>query len=269
MYLSIDIGGTKTLIACLDQRGRVSRRDKFPTPNSLDEFLNKLFIHLEPYRSLSPNNIIVAVPGIVKNNCPLSLGNRPDWHNPPLNDVINKLFSCPIYFENDASLGAVYESSFYSGRSIYLTFSTGVGGGIANRGVLENPVSADFEPGHRLYEWQGEQLEWEDIASCKALEARYGARATSLRSRDKYADIAARILVGLVDIIEENRPNTIIIGGPLAKLYRHYSRPLKKLLKDAFKDAPEKLPKLKPAHSPTEAVTRGMYLYAKQRENGA
>ena len=264
-YLSIDIGGTKTLIAVISEKGRLSRRDKFETSTDLRKFLNTLFTRLKGFQDLSPSCVIVAIPGIVKNNTPVSLGNRPSWKIIPLYDVINKLFSCDIYFENDASLGAVYESKFYSGKTVYLTFSTGIGGGIAEKAKLIQPDTSQFEPGHRLYTYEGKKLEWEDIASCKALEARYGVIATSIRGREKYADIAARLCLGLKDIILDESPNTIVIGGPLALRYRHFGRTLKSLLKAELPDT--KLPRIRPAKSPKEAVTHGIYLYAKGKDN--
>lgn len=263
-YLSIDIGGTKTLIACMSEKGRLSRRDKFPTPNSLRDFLNTLYTHLKPYQETNPSCVVVAVPGIVKNNTPVSLGNRPSWKALHFANVIERLFDCPIYFENDASLGTVYESKFYSGKTIYLTFSTGIGGGIAERTKLIQPDTSHFEPGHRLYKYQGQKLEWEDIASCKALEARFGVKATSIRGKDKYQEIAERIAIGLTDIIKAEKPNTIVIGGPLALRFRHFIKPLKKLLKEDT--GIQKLPRIRPAKSPKEAVTHGMHIYAKQQD---
>jgi len=266
-YLSIDIGGTKTLIAVVSEKGRLSRRDKFETPTDLRKFLNTLFAHLRAFQDVSPSCIVVAVPGIVKNNLPVSLGNRPSWKTLPLYDVINKLFSCDIYFENDGSLGAVYESKFYSGKTIYLTFSTGIGGGIAERTKLIKPDTDQFEPGHRLYTYQGQKLEWEDIASCKALEARFNVRATSIRGRQNYQEVAERICLGLKDVIKDERPNTVVIGGPLALRFRHFAKPLKALLKSELET--KKLPRIRPAKSPQEAVTHGIYLYAKEQSKHA
>lgn len=251
------------MIACMSEKGRLSKRDKFPTPNSLREFLNTLFVHLKPYQTTNPSCVVVAVPGIVKNNTPVSLGNRPSWKALHFADVIEKLFDCPIYFENDASLGAVYESKFYSGKTIYLTFSTGIGGGIAEKTKLIQPDSSHFEPGHRFYQYQSQKLEWEDIASCKALEARFGTQATSIRGKIKYQEIAERIALGLVDIIKDEKPATIVVGGPLALRFRHFIKPLKKILKKDL--GTTKLPRIRAAHSPKEAVTHGMHIYAQQQ----
>ena len=262
MFLSIDIGGTKTLIACISDKGHIYHRDKFLTPKELNTFLNKLFIHLKPYHSFQPKSIIVAIPGLVQQNRPIWFGNRP-WKNPPIERTIKNLFNCPVYLENDANLATVYESKFYSGTSIYLTFSTGIGGGIAERSHLIQPASNDFEPGHTHYLWQNQSLEWEDIASCSALGERFGVQATSIRGRDNYRESADRLTIGLVDIIRTYRPQTIIIGGPLAKRFIRFRLPLRKNLKTALPRI-KKLPRLVPAKSPTEAVTHGMYIYAKQ-----
>ncbi|MBO7720632.1 hypothetical protein J6S35_03335, partial [Candidatus Saccharibacteria bacterium] len=95
------------------------------------------------------------------------------------------------------------------------------------------------------------------------LEAAYGVRATSIRGRAKYGDVATRVCLGLKDIIRDERPDTIVVGGPLALRFRHFIKPLKALLKSELPGT--KLPRIRPAKSPKEAVSRGMYLYAKQK----
>ena len=42
MYLGIDIGGTKTLIASLNDTGVIQEENKFPTPRSYKTFLDSL-----------------------------------------------------------------------------------------------------------------------------------------------------------------------------------------------------------------------------------
>ena len=85
-------------------------------------------------------------------------------------------------------------------------------------------------------------------------------RATSIRGKANYQDIAERIAVGLTDIIKDEKPDTVVIGGPLALRFRHFIKPLKKLLKEDR--GIKKLPRIRPAKSPKEAVTHGMHIYA-------
>ena len=266
MYLTIDIGGTKTFIALFDARGRILKSDKFPTDHDLDTFLNTFFEHLKPFSNTSPVNIAIAVAGVVKNNRPVWFGNLP-WQNPPLEKPLKNLFTCPIYFLNDADSAAFYEANFYSGKTIYLTFSTGIGGGIASRDnkvVRLDPASSDFEPGHKKYDFEGKNLEWEDFAAASSIRKAYGDRkVTSLKEKSAFLDIALRVALGLVDIINEYRPDTIVFGGPLALIFRKWRLPLKIVLKNILND--KKLPKLRRAKKPDLCVSYGAYYYGVQK----
>ncbi len=53
MYLGIDIGGTKTLVACLDQAGVIQESIKFPLLKSMVIFLMNWLKLLQIY--LLPN----------------------------------------------------------------------------------------------------------------------------------------------------------------------------------------------------------------------
>lgn len=297
MYLTIDIGGTKTFIALFDARGRIVRSDKFLTDHNLDAFMNNFFTHLDSFSDVMPKSVIVAVAGIVKNNCPTTFGNLP-WKKPPLEKVIKNLFNCPILFINDADAATLFESKFYSGKSIYLTFSTGIGGGIAmveksphqtppssplfpasplasaplqisvGKSLIRlDPASPTFEPGHEKYNFNGETLEWEDFAAASAIRKAYDDRdVTSLRSKSTSFDIASRLSYGLIDVISEHRPDVVIFGGPLAKTFRRWRLPLKIILKDRLPKN-TKLPKLRRAKRPDLCVSYGAYLLGKEVEH--
>lgn len=256
MFLCIDIGGTKTLIAAFSRRGRVIRRRKFATPQGYKMFIQDLTDNLSHFRHHRIKGIVVAIPGIVQENYSVSFGNR-SWKNIDLITPIKNLFNCPIWFENDANLAALYEGYRLPGRTVFLTFSTGIGGGIvAGNRIL--PESHALEPGHIKYEYQGRTREWEDIAASSALESAYHTdRATSLRGKIIMQDIANRIALGLPDIISEYHPDTIILGGPLGKIFKLYSKYL-----------PEDLGvKIRRPKRPTESVIYGEYIYAKQKEH--
>ncbi|MBR5621258.1 ROK family protein [Candidatus Saccharibacteria bacterium] len=209
MYLAIDIGGTKTLIALFSKHGRVVKKVKFKTAQGYKKFTADLIHHLGPFKKRKVKTIVVAIPGVVQKNCSAILGNR-EWGQIDLISPIKSVFSCPVYFENDANLASVFESKNYPGKTIFLTFSTGIGGGIAERGKIL-PESNKFEPGHKVYEFNGKKAEWEDIAASSALEKFYHVdRATDLRGKKVYQDVAARVALGLPDIINEYHPDSII-----------------------------------------------------------
>ena len=252
MYLAVDIGGTKTLIALFSRRGRVVKRIKFRTARKDTYFVRDLVKALEGFCERDISCVVVAIPGVVQKNYSVSFGNR-DWDGIDLYTPIKKLFNCPIYFENDANLATLYEGSFYTGKTVFLTFSTGIGGGIVKDGQIL-PESSSFEPGHWIYEYAGRKMEWEDIAAASALERHYHVdMATDLRKKMIMQEVAERVALGLPEIIKRYSPDTIVLGGPLGKIFRRYVKFLPKL------DVKFVRPK-----RPLESVIYGCYLYAKQ-----
>ncbi len=254
MYLAIDIGGTKTLIALFSPHGVVLKKTKFKTSRIFKRFSSDLVRFLGEYKNRKINCVVVAVPGTVQKNCTAEFGNR-DWGKVDLLTPIKSVFDCPIYFENDANLAVSYESSGIKGKTVFLTFSTGIGGGIAENGKIL-PESSKFEPGHKVYDFCGEKAEWEDIAALSALERVFHIDvATDIRGQDNYIDIAHRVSLGLPDIIEKYHPDTIVLGGPLGKIFRLYSKFL-----------PDLGVKYRRPKRPTESVIYGCYLFGKNKK---
>lgn len=255
MYLSVDIGGTKTLIALFSRHGRVVRRVKFKTAESFSGFLEDLLQNLNGFRGRNLQAVTVAIPGIVQKNCSVRFGNR-DWGWVDLFSPISNLFECPVFFENDANLAAAYESYRLPGKTVFLTFSTGIGGGVAERGQIL-PESSSFESGHKIYSIDGESLEWEDIAAASALEKHFGVQcATDLRGKNVMKEVAERVALGIPDIISAYRPDNIILGGPLGKIFKLYVKYLPKFGSKVKYRRPKR---------PLESVIYGCFLYSKSR----
>ena len=269
MYLIIDIGGTKTLIALFNSRGKIVKKHRFKTPDKQADFLTLLETAVIPFSVNHRDKIeqvIIAVPGWIENNVAVKFGNR-NWKNLDLAKKLEKHFSCPITLENDANLATVYESSFHKGLTLYLTFSTGIGGGLARNGKLAKN-SNSVEPGHTTYIFENKPLEWEDIASCAAIGAAYGCQATAVRGKNAYKDIAFRVSLGLPEVIQRYNPDFVIIGGPLGLQYPHFSKELKSLVRKTLPKT-KKLPRIVAARRPKESVIYGGYLFAKDRAKTA
>ncbi len=265
MFLVIDIGATKTLIATFSKRGRCISRTKFLTNHSETAFLQNLHDSLLPFLSPKIDHVVLAVPGIVQKNYTYKFGNLPWSNNIPLMSLLKSLFSCKISILNDANLATLYETSFYSGKVIYLTFSTGIGGGIAKNGFLL-PSSATFEPGHKLYQHHGNLVEWEDFASANAIKRIYYTQASELKNDPKInSDLISRLLPGLTDIIRRYNPDRIVIGGAIGDILPRFQHSLIKELRLSL-PAHHKIPKISPAKRPYESVIYGEYLYAKKHK---
>jgi glucokinase len=88
----------------------------------------------------------------------------PSWAHLPLRDLFQQHFQprqLPVYIENDANAAALGEYLFGAGRGcgnmVYLTISTGIGGGIILNGQLfEGTSGTAGELGHMSIDWQGE-----------------------------------------------------------------------------------------------------------------
>ena len=253
MYLAIDIGGTKTLIALFSQRGRVMRRFKFKTAHGSKTFIRDLVEALQPFSKYKIKQIVVAIPGLVQKNYSVRFGNR-NWDDIDIYTPIKELFDVKITFENDASLASLYEGFGLTGKTVFLTFSTGIGGGIVEHNQIL-PESKKFEPGHWRYEYSGKEAEWEDIAAASALEKHYHIdKATDIRGKDLLEDVARRVYLGLPDIVKKYHPTTIVLGGPLGRIFKAYSKYL-----------PQDLDvKLKRPKRPNESVIYGCFLLARQ-----
>lgn len=254
-YLAIDIGATKTLIALFSRRGRVMRRIKFPTARGSKRFLNDLTTNLTNFQKYKIQAVVVAIPGTVHKNYSVHFGNR-DWDDIDIFNPIKNLFNCPIYFENDANLATIYEGYKLPGRTMFLTFSTGLGGGLVENDKIVSGAEK-FEPGRTKYLYDEKIQEWEDIAAASSIEKVYHVdAATDLRGKKTMQDIAARIYLGLPDIVKEFHPDNIVLGGPMGKIFRLYAKYLPKIQGVRYR-RPKR---------PLESVIYGCYIYAKQKE---
>ncbi|MBR3320252.1 ROK family protein [Candidatus Saccharibacteria bacterium] len=271
MYLAIDIGGTKTLLALFSSHGLCLKCFKFktiPDQKSYEEALNTHLQNFLPEKTRDRiRAITVAIPGVIhfeQKIYSFEFGNL-NWPKIDLITPIKNLLNTPIFFVNDASLAALYEANRPNtgkGKTIYLTFSTGIGGGIVKNGKLE-PSSETFEPGHVKYLYNGRLMEWEDIASAKALIEAYSSTSISDIPLDesRIKDLATRLSLGITDILVNESPETLIIGGPLAFIYKKLKKPLLDSLVNSVDITSFKLKK---AYRPTESVIYGAYLYSKQ-----
>ena len=208
--------------------------------------------------------ISVAMPGLVKHNRALWLGNLP-WHDFDIAKMLKEEFKLPVYVENDANLAALAEARDAKGRSLYFTFSTGIGGGVVEDGALMKRY-LDFEPGHIEFIYEGKKSEWEDLAAASAVNAKYKKLANEITDPDDWREIIRRMLLGLVPLTTSIRPQRIIFGGPLGLMLNTYRIPLREAL---HAELPDKIatPRLFVAKYGSFSSVYGCYYYAKLKES--
>jgi glucokinase len=85
----------------------------------------------------------------------------PGWDNVPLGRLVAERFELPTYVENDATaaaLGEYHWGGWEVESLVYLTVSTGFGGGIVASGKLFHGAARQGgELGHVVVDWQGRQ----------------------------------------------------------------------------------------------------------------
>jgi glucokinase len=104
----------------------------------------------------------IASPGPLDNRTGViySPPNLPEWESIPLRNLFANHFHVPTWVENDANAAAWGEYLFGAGRGcqnmVYLTVSTGIGGGMIIDGkIVEGTSGTAGELGHMTIDWRG------------------------------------------------------------------------------------------------------------------
>lgn len=266
MIVAVDTGGTKTLIELFDTRGKKHFVDKFPTPRDTHEYIQKvsqtIAHHTEPG---DVDAIVVALPGPIRDNVLLRSKNL-GWGRFDVLGALKVRFpSTKVFIGNDADLAGLAETralekTVHPEVSLYLTLSTGIGGGLCFRGRLF-PGLARFEAGSMRYEYDGELERWEDFASGRNFYERYKKFGHEVEDADKWQDYAERVSVGLLGLIPLLEPDTLIIGGSMGTHYKKYASFLDQILQEKIPKHMKNV-KISQAKHPEEAVVYGCYYHA-------
>jgi len=269
MILSIDIGGTKTLVARFTQDGKLVQRHKFPTSHDYASFTVDLIAGISKLWSDKVQTIVVAVPGRIdrESNVVVSFGNLP-WKNVDIAKTLAKEFNTTVLIDNDANLAGLAEAHTPYARNyrkvLYITISTGIGTGFVVNGAL-SPLLANSEGGHIVFPHNGKQMDWEDFASGRAIKEQYGKFAYEITDPKTWEKIADDLSIGFQHLIAILQPDLLVIGGSIGTHFDKFSKYLDddlKSLAENFSDSLYSLPEISKAQHPQEAVVYGGYLLA-------
>jgi glucokinase len=145
--LAVDFGGTNIRVAHFDHPSiPPTKQIKKPTlasegPEQVLQRLKDAIAELMPAQG-EEVSIGIAAPGPLNpyEGIIHSAPNLPGWKNIPLRQQLTDEFGCPVFLGNDANLAALGEWRHGAGMDtehmIYLTISTGIGGGIISHGRL-------------------------------------------------------------------------------------------------------------------------------------
>jgi len=197
LLLGIDIGGTKLGIGL--GRADGTRLGEFRMPNVDTDPAEVLPAIVREARRLAAEagiemkqvaafGISAPFPADAVRGIMTKPTNNPKWRNVPILDYLKKELAIDGCFENDANCAALAEFFFGAARgcrnAIYLTQSTGIGGGVIVNGQLMRggPSRSAGEVGHICIELDGRPCSC-GMRGC--YEAYCGGRALAMRMREE------------------------------------------------------------------------------------
>lgn len=169
LTIGVDIGGTQMRVAVLQGSTLISRvglltgAETAPASmlprlfSAVAQALREAGIGIEQIDSIG-----VATPGPINHRTGVIYAppNLPGWTEVPLRDIFQQQFALPIFVENDANTAALGEYFYGAGRGsatmVYLTISTGIGGGMMIDGkITEGANGTAGEWGHMSIDRNG------------------------------------------------------------------------------------------------------------------
>ncbi|HEX8774142.1 MAG TPA: ROK family protein [Pyrinomonadaceae bacterium] len=148
----LDIGGTKIAVALADTDGNVISHTRFDTRVELGphRILERALAEIERMREETGTHLVALGVGCGgpldrERGLILSPPNLPDWDEFPIIEIIEKRLGIPALLDNDANAAALGEFNYGAGRGlsniVYITISTGIGGGIIIKGQIFHGVN--------------------------------------------------------------------------------------------------------------------------------
>lgn len=269
MWVAIDIGATKTLIAVFDETGKIVKSATHPTAKDYQQFLGELGTTFQAIKGdYKFKSAGVGVPGLIdrKKGTVIALGNL-DWGNHPIQkDISGAIEGIPTVIENDTRLAGLSEAQYLIdsyARVLYFTISTGIGGALIEKGQIVSALE-DTEVGKMPLQYQGRVIAWEDFASGRAIIKKYGKKASEIHDQSTWNDIAENIGYGVGVTTSAMQPEAIIFGGGVGQFATKFIPVVEKYLANNLHPVVRQ-PKLLVAKRPNEAVVYGCYIKARQR----
>ncbi len=263
-YLAIDLGGTKITAAVADETGKTIVRKTISTEAHkgkkavLDNLvgLGKELIKTAGLKSAQISMIGIGAPGPVlpAEGIVVEAPNLPGWDRVPLKELMEEAFKRPVLVQNDANAAALAENLMGAGKGaqnmIYITVSTGIGGGLIINGKLyEGSRGTAGEVGHMIIKENGPLCSCgargclEALASGTALgkmgekifnrkidavEIEKMAIAGDRKAQELIKIVANYLGVGVSNLVNLLNPEVIVIGGGMSNLGNLLLEPVRK-----------------------------------------
>ena len=168
MYMShtvaVDIGGTHIRVAVYEPDSITpvahQRTRSLATEPGVYDRLEQAIETVWPREKVRAIGIASPGPLDPHTGTILATPNIPEWKNFPLTSKLTQHFDVPAYLDNDANMAGLAEWQFGAGKGhndiVYLTISTGIGGGVISQGcLLQGFHGMGAELGHMIIDPNG------------------------------------------------------------------------------------------------------------------
>jgi glucokinase len=265
--LGLDIGGTKLAAGVVDAAGALHSFAVEPTER--DEGVDAVLARLWALgrRAVAESGLGWDEVGAVGIGCggPLDAAagvliappHLPGFTNVPISALAAEQYERPVTLENDATAAAAGEHRWGAGRGtdnmVYLTVSTGVGGGVVLDGRLfRGSTGNGGELGHVTIDWHGRPCRGCGRLGC--LEAYVSGTSIAERAREAGLDVAraeevARLArdgdptavrvwddttealaCGITSIVNLFEPELVVVGGGVTRSGEQLLGPVRELV---------------------------------------
>lgn len=290
LYGAIDLGGTnvRAIVADLDANIRGDQIQPSRAADGLDACLASIEEAMRKataeanVEAQSLKGIGICSAGWVDSERGIvpAAPQLPGWHDVPLAQIIRERLGPPAILENDANAAALGEHTFGAGRGarhlVYITVSTGVGGGIIADGKLYGGARGSAgEIGHTVIDPNGPKCGCgnngclEALASGTAIarqgaeaakrgdspalaealkrETRLGAKdvaaaaeAGDAAAREVFAEAGRYLGMALANVVNLLSPEAIILGGGVMHSRELFLPQAEKTMRELALDEPLK-----------------------------
>ncbi len=288
MYISIDIGGTKTRVTSkskIDQQNLIDfeKFHVFNTPKnlkSLKSHIKETILDNFQIKETEIDALIIGVAGMIdrKEQKVLFAPNVPYLNTKKVLEIVpfKNLKKNTAFVENDASLAGLAESVAGVATAYnvvaYITISTGVGGErIINKKIDDSRYN--YEPGHHIIDREGPtdtktgiHGSFEAFSSGNAFREIYQLSPQDCVDDLIWESYAEDLSVGLYNVIMMWQPEVIVLGGGLSQKADYFLKHLQEYL-DNMVWFNRPIPDIKVSHFDNKNVLIGGYVYLNQKIN--
>jgi glucokinase len=288
MLAGIDLGGTQVRVALARSDGRMLSSFKTQTPllGTPERMVEWAAEEIDRHREREKvSSITIAAPGPIDivRGVLVNPPNLPGWRNVPLAEMLSRATGAKAHLANDADMAGLGEFHCGAGQGsknmVYITWSTGIGGGLIINGQLHRGAHGTAgEIGHMIIDPDGpldncgQRGCLEAMAGGASLARETGHPAEELFKAAAQGDWQARGVVeraarymglALISLTNAIDPELFVMGGGVTRSWSLVAPTMMQTLRSSPFIKPARRPRLRRARLGDRAGQVGAVQWAR------